>query len=177
MNLKKFLSRMAAAAALTAAAAGANADTYQFTLTGAYNASWQMQSTVTPDDPYDGEGFIIWDVEGSFPGASLDLVDISFYHGDLGGGLQIDDFYGETTLVSTNGPQLYTGTEDNPTFVLGTFTLDQYQGTETYTLTITNVSAVPEPASMALLLGGLGLVGAAAARRRRSENEEALDNA
>ncbi|WP_422015167.1 PEP-CTERM sorting domain-containing protein [Roseateles sp.] len=174
MNVKSLLSKIATAAALTAAAAAAQADTYQFTLTGAYNATWQMQSTIEPDDPYEGQGFIVWDVAGTFPGASTGLVDLTFYHGDLGGGVQIDDFYGDATLLIADGPQLYTGSELNPTFNLGTFALTEYQGTASYTLTVTNLSAVPEPASIALLLGGLGLVGAAAARRRKTE-EEALE--
>ncbi|PZP29436.1 MAG: hypothetical protein DI603_17390 [Roseateles depolymerans] len=177
MNLKKFLTRVTAAAAMAAAAVGAQADTYQFTLTGDYNATWLLASSPTPDDYGDGQGFVIWDVEG-FADASEGVADVYFWSGDIGGGLQVNDFYGgDFALVSTDGPQLYTGTEDAPTFTLGTFSLTEYQGSGTYTLTVTNVSAVPEPASVALLLGGLGLVGAAAARRRRSENEEALDNA
>lgn len=176
MNLKKFLTRVTAAAAMAAAAVGAQADTYQFTLSGDYNATWLLASSPTPDDYGDGAGFVIWDVEG-FDDAAFGVADVYFWHVDQGGGLSIDDYYGETTLLIADGPQLYTGTEDAPTFTLGTFSLSEYQGSGTYTLTVTNVSAVPEPASVALLLGGLGLVGAAAARRRRSENEEALDNA
>lgn len=177
MALKKLLIQIAATMALTAAAASAQADTYQFTLSGDYSASWQLTSSPLPDIAGDGQSFTLWDVAGSFPGATQALADLTFYHADLGGGFEIDDFYGDATLLITDGAQLYTGTEDSPTFTLGTFHLTEYQGTGNYTLTVTNVSAVPEPASVALLLGGLGLMGTAAARRRRSENEAALDNA
>src|SRR6218665_978890 len=94
MKFKTFLTQIAAGAALAVAASAASADTYQFTLTGDYTASWQLDSTIFSDDPYDGQGFIVWDVTGNFPGSLSPFVDLTFYHADIGGGLQIDDFYG-----------------------------------------------------------------------------------
>ena len=101
-----------------------------------------------------------------FPDSALGLADVYFYNGSIGGGVEIDDLYGGSTLLSTDGPQLYTGSEDAPTFTVGSFALTEYQGTGNYTLTITNISAVPEPATIAMLLGGLGIVGFTARRRQ-----------
>lgn len=174
MRLNRLLTHIAAATALAAAAISAQAANYQFTLTGDYTATWQMSSTIVPDDVYEGEGFIIWDVAGDFPGASEGVVDLWYFHTDSGGGIVIDDFYAGSPLLITDGPQLYSGSEANPTFLLGTFTLGEYQGTGSYTLTITDLTAaVPEPASVAMLLAGLGVVGVAGARRRKAVCAEA----
>jgi hypothetical protein len=168
MKLKNLLTQIAAAAALSTAAMAAQADTYQFTLSGDYTASWTLNSTVVADDYADGIGFMVWDIEGNFPGSLIDVADLTFWHGDIGGGLSIDDYYGEQTLLIADGPQLYTGTEDSPTFILGSYNLTEYEGSGTYTLTI---SAVPEPASIALMLAGIGIVGGVAVRRRKTEEE------
>ncbi len=166
--IKRTLARIAACSVFAIATGAASADTYDFVLSGDYSAHWQLQSSVVPDDFGDGAGFVLWDTVGTFPGASEGVVDMYFFHADNGGGLELDDFYADTTLMVADGPQVYTGTEDSPTFMLGTFALDgTAYGFGTYTLTITNVSAVPEPASLALMLGGLGLVGFTAKRRMR----------
>ena len=168
--------RNAAIAALLFTAGAANAAVLQFNLTGDYSASWQLNSSGTPDAGLDGALFVVYDVEGNFPGSVLDLADLYFYNADEGGGLEIYDYYNDFDLLLTDGPQLYTGSEEGIiTFALGTFALKDFDGTGTYTLTVTDLDAgpgpdpvdVPEPASAALLLGGLGLMFAAGKRRRR----------
>ena len=80
-----------------------------------------------------------------------------FYTADGGGGFD-DDFSVHT------GPELFSGTTTAPTFLLGTFTM----GDGTLTITRDAVtSAVPEPATWAMMLGGFGLVGGAMRYRRR----------
>ncbi|MDY0746157.1 PEP-CTERM sorting domain-containing protein [Paucibacter sp. R3-3] len=162
------LTRIAACCAMALAANAADAAQYQFTVTGDYSASWQMNSTVVPDISEEGGGFVMWDVTGDFSGAVDTIADLTFYHADIGGGMQIYDYMGDNTLLLTDGPQLYSGSEDQPTFLLGTFAMTEFGGSGQYTLTVSEVSAVPEPATYAMLLGGLGLVGTLAARRRKS---------
>jgi len=166
MNVKRILSQAALSAALLWAGV-ANAALYNFNLTGDYSAQWTLDTSAGPDGAADGVGFAFFDVEG-FPDAIFSVADITFFSADSGGGLVIEDYYGDTALVVTDGPQLYTGTEDNPVFKVGTFALTEYLGTGTYTLNISQVTAaVPEPETYGMLLGGLGLMGVVLRRRRQ----------
>lgn len=169
VNLVKAF-RNIAVAALMLSAGVANAALYQFNLTGDYTASWQLNSTGTPDDGANGTGFVLYDVDGSFPGSAFDLADLYFYNANQSGGLEIYDYYNDVELLLTDGAQLYSGDEEGViTFLLGSFGLTDFDGNGTYTLTITDLDAtppgtVPEPATAAMLIAGLGLL--AASRKR-----------
>ena len=168
MKLMKSV-RNAAVAFLLLSAGAANAALIQFNLTGSYTASWQLDSSQVPDDPFIGVWATYIDVTGSFPGASQAAVDITFYSPLLDGGFEIYDYNAGIALVATAGPQLYTGLESHPVFTLGTFALTDYDGPGLYLLTISEVAdaAVPEPATGAMLLGGLAAM-VAVRRQRRS---------
>ncbi len=162
----KHFGMLVAAAAAIVPATSAQAATYLFTITGDYNASFQLDSNPTPDDVSVGQGFTIWDVEG-FPDALLGIADVSFYNAAIGGGLGIEDFFGGTTLLLTDGAQLYTGSEETPTLRTGTFALTEFGGPGTYTLVVSDIAGVvPEPGTWALLIGGFGVVGAGMRRRK-----------
>lgn len=164
--------KSAALAALLLSASVANAALYQYQLTGDYTASWRLDTSAGPDFGVDGLGLIWFDVVGSFPGSAFGVADVTFYNADIGGGVELFDFYGNQFLVVTDSQQLYTGSESDPVLSLGSFAMTQFGGLGSYILTVTDLDAipdpvdVPEPASAAMLAGGLGLL--YAVRRRRS---------
>lgn len=168
MNIRSLIATAGAAGLLFGGVAAAAAPTYQFTLTGGYSATWQLEATPVPDDFFTGNSFTVWNVAGAFPGASTAVTDLTFFNAAHRGGMSIYDFNAGVSLLSTDGPQIYTGTESTPTFSLGSFALTEYQGAGQYILTVSEVGAVPEPASVALLLGGLAAV--AVVRRLKPAN-------
>ncbi|MDQ2819556.1 MAG: PEP-CTERM sorting domain-containing protein [Pseudomonadota bacterium] len=178
MTLMKSL-RNAALAVMLLSAGVANAALYQFTLTGGYTASFQLDSNPSPDFVSPGEDFILWDIEGNFPGSFFDFADLTFYSAAIGGGMEILDYFGDTVLLSTDGPQIYTGSEDNPFFTPGTFFLTEFDGTGKYTLIVSAVGGttpgdVPEPATGILLVAGFGAMVAFRKRKVTSRKDMAL---
>jgi hypothetical protein len=158
----------AAVAGLLLTAAPAAASPYKFTITGDYSASFILDSDAIPGGAQSGTGMVFYDTAG-FPDASFGVADVYFWNAAIGGGLEIDDFYSGTTLVTTDGPQVYSQDENTPHFLLGTYSMTQYQGTGTYSLTISDPNAVapaPEAATWTMMLAGFGLTGGAMRRRR-----------
>ncbi len=96
------------------------------------------------------------------PGTGLEITGLGLYSGD--GTLVLDG-----TQVADNGIQQWTLT------TTGLAAADYYVQVSgnvlsqpgIYSGSVATVSAVPEPATYGMMLGGLALVGAVAARRRR----------
>jgi hypothetical protein len=168
-SIQTSITRLAACSALAFGACAAHADLYNFALTGAYTASWQMDSSATPIDSSFGAEY--HDVTGTFMGSTDNIVQMSFVLASEEGGLSIWDFeHGDGGLFSGRGAQVFTGTEADPTFQPGTYDLiDAFTGQHS-TLTIwaadTPSNDVPEPQTYALLLASAGAM--ALAMRRRS---------
>ncbi len=102
-----------------------------------------------------GESFTFTPVDGTVDGAAIEFPNVVFRNPDQDAGdLFLDDyevFFGDI---------LYTGSEDKPTFKIGSFDI---QGEESdYTLTI---AAAPEPSTWGLMLLGFAGLGFAGYRR------------
>lgn len=170
---------MTAMVALTGlvAAAPASAEVLQFTLTGPYAAVWFIDSNPMPN-AVGANSFMLQDVSGNYsqvPGNTGPvnyLADFEFYDSTFDGGFYARNFYDGKDLLTTDGPQLFSGTVAAPVFSRGSYRLvDVDDRSISYTLTIATpaLPAVPEPASWALMILGFGAVGAAMRYRRTTK--------
>ena len=152
MRLPSFL----LTATVLASSLTARADSFTFTGAGV-NDTFTLPSspTVSASGTF---GFSVAPVLVDENG--FDAIDqIFFFSKAEGGGLLLEDTAG-------NGPngfgaQLYSGGSNDPTFKVGTFALSDLAS---YTLTISDTTAVPEPSTLVLL--GAGLIGFVVMRRR-----------
>jgi hypothetical protein len=159
--MKKKLSLIAAVAAM-ALSAPAQATLLNFTISGDYRGSFRLDSApaVLPADVVDGYSFGIADVP--FSGSPSGLAGITFFNASATGGILINN--GFDYLFDASDVQLYTGSESAPTFREGSFTLTGLSTPGSFVITI---SAIPEPTSWAMMVGGFGLAGGIVRRRRR----------
>lgn len=167
MKIGRMLLISAAAAALATPAA-ANAATVLFDFTGDDGRSFTftLEQGQTPDQAVSfGSATRIqfFDVPGTFTGLE-GMSNIAFGTGFFGS-LQVSALGGNTF----GGPDLFDGSETNPQFNLGEFELIPTALTPAGaggSLTISQVAAVPEPATWAMMLVGFGFAGMMLRRRR-----------
>lgn len=162
MNLVRTL---LASAALAALATPASALTYVFTVSGSSEGSWELPASPVPDTVFP-DAFRIASVTGTLGGAPFTAF-MEFYLSSSGGGICAGS---GCSLIDLSRPQLFSGTTAAPTFVLGAYAMNDVRGNPVARLTIAEAGSVdvPEPGSRAMLILGLGLVGAGLRRRREA---------
>ena len=155
--MQSLLSCLTVACLLTPLAAHASTlDT--FTLTSNSDGSvitFQLPNTPTPTIVEYG-GFEFDNVQ-----TSAGLRNILFFDADNGGGLSLNG------SGLPYGPQLFTGSDANPTFIANSFQLSDSSDltTNDYTFSVAQVGATPEPSSLLML--GTGALAVCGALRRR----------
>ena len=155
-----------ACAAVFAMAGPAKATLYDFTLTGDYEAHFQIDSNpvVTVHDP---DAFSVENVAGTFAGV-VGSRKVSFYTPKYYGGMaisQTDQFPGE---MSVFGEQVFAGPIGTPTFLLGRYDFTGFIGTEDGNVMQLTITAVPELDSWLLMIGGIGVL-AEVVRTRKTD--------
>ncbi len=126
-----------------------------FTLTGNNDGSViTFQLAATPTSPIVNEGGFELDNVATSEG----LRTILFFDTASGGGLSLSG------SGLPYGPQLFSGTDANPTFLLNTFQLSNNPNLTTNDYTL-QVDATPEPSSLLML--GTGVLAVAGVLRRR----------
>ncbi len=129
--------------------------TLDYTLSGGpISASWSMSQDPTPFFVEDGTAFAVNSTDLVVGNVPVDDIICFFSSGDSGGMNTV------TYLPDFYGAQLYSGPEDSPTMLIGTFYLTDAAG-DCYKL---NVTQAPEPMTWLLLSTGL----AALALKRRN---------
>jgi PEP-CTERM motif len=151
--LAKAICLLAIAATVTAA----KADTFKLTGDGdTYTFSIDASPTVTAI-PF---GFIVNDVTVTDDGVATPGFTLTFYDTSFSGGFAV-----QSSNLIFDSDQLFSGTNDSPTFLLGNFKLTNDVSGSKYKLVIKDdpsPSPAPEPSSLVLFASGsLALIGTA----------------
>ncbi len=152
------LAGVAAIVCSVAGAAPAEATVLDFDLavSNGADSTWTLPSSPVPQYYFSDGTEIAVSLTGAYSSADL----IEFRTSSNKGGLIVGN-------LGFGGAQIFGGTTDAPIFAPGIFDLtgtSRPSSNETAVLTIT---AVPEAATWAMMLVGLGLVGAVARRRQQ----------
>jgi len=156
----------ASVAAFAVFSAPAQSALFNFELTGSRIATFTIDSDQAPDflsSSVFGDQISFDNVVGTFGGVA-GTGSIGF-----GTGVFATLNVTGTPLGFTQfaGPSLFALVGSKPAFFVGTFNLTSIvSGSSTIRISEVAAPAVPEPASWAMMVGGLGLVGAAMRRKR-----------
>ncbi len=174
-------SRVLAGAAMLMLAAGAKADTFDYTITTSppfsSTLTFSLSSSTAPSAFVAGQGLVYDNVDVTVNGGAPVASEVALGNPSGGAGIynlaiggSISFFGGGVESILTKlgdpnfaetGLQLYTGPESDPTLLAGTF----HEGGGA-TVAVTDVpTATPEPGGVVLL--GTGLLGALGMVRRR----------
>ncbi len=161
---------IAIAAATVAAASPAYAVPLLFDFSGpSGTATFQLDSNPTPDFSQSFIGsdqFGFNNVDGTFGGVAGAASTVSFGNGIFS---SLSIAAANLGFTQFNAPTLFTGDPSNPSFLTGSFTLvNPFFGNGTLTISPVAIGgAVPEPATWAMLLLGIGGIGFSMRRRSK----------
>ena len=97
------------------------------------------------------------------------IGQLDLFSSATGGGFNLTYFFpGGPGHVIAQGAQLFSGTTDDPTISLGSFSLADGKSTDALTITSDAVTSTPEPSTLALFTTGITSLFLLSNRRRQS---------
>lgn len=146
---------------------------------GAFTFTFTLPQSPTPaiPNPVDGSAFTVNGVDATFTqGATSTTLANMFaaFTTANSGGFLLGTSQTQILLSPFTAQQVFTGTADAPTFVVGSYAVTDNdvaaQGTVTGAFTVSPAAAstVPEPSTVALVAAGAAGLAAVARRRRRA---------
>lgn len=168
----KSILKLSLAVSGLAVAAAAQAAPLLFTLEGSRNAVFRLDSNPTPSS-FTSLQTNFTNVAGNFGGVDTVASLVNFGRSDgVFSAAALNIQAPGLGFTQFSGPEIFSGTTENPIFSTGVFNLNNPFFGGPATLTISEIgggigSAVPEPASWAMLIVGFGLVGTAARSRNK----------